>query len=90
MKYTYYGHSCFNLVAGGKNLLFDPFIIGNSLAEKIDPNKIPADYILISHGHGDHVGDAVNIARRTNATVVSIFEIGSTGLRRRGIKIITR
>jgi L-ascorbate metabolism protein UlaG (beta-lactamase superfamily) len=75
MKYTYYGHSCFNLVAGAKNILFDPFITGNELATKIDVNKIPADYILISHGHGDHVGDAVSIAKRTNATVVAIYEI---------------
>jgi L-ascorbate metabolism protein UlaG (beta-lactamase superfamily) len=76
MKYTYYGHSCFGINAAGKNLLFDPFITGNALAEKIDPDKIKADYILISHGHGDHVGDAVSIAKRTNATVISIYEIG--------------
>jgi len=75
MKFTYYGHSCFGLTAGGKNLLFDPFITGNGLAKKIDVNKIPADYILISHGHGDHMGDAVSIAKRTNATVICIYEI---------------
>src|SRR5215472_10049654 len=75
MKVTYYGHSCFGVEVGGKNLLFDPFITGNELARNVDVKKIPADYILISHGHSDHVGDAVAIAKRTGATMVSNFEI---------------
>jgi L-ascorbate metabolism protein UlaG (beta-lactamase superfamily) len=75
MKITYYGHSCFNVEAGGKNILFDPFISPNELAAKIDVNLVPADYILISHGHEDHIADAVNIAKRTGATVVSNWEI---------------
>lgn len=58
-----------------KNLLFDPFITGNELAKNIDVDQIPADYILISHGHGDHVGDAVSIAKRTNSMVVAVYEI---------------
>ena len=55
MKVTYYGHSCFAVAVGGKTLLFDPFITGNELAKAIDVKKVPADFILISHGHGDHV-----------------------------------
>ena len=77
MKFTYYGHACFAVEAGGKTLLFDPFITPNPLAEKIDSKKIEADFILISHGHGDHVADVVAIAQRTGATVIAPFEVGS-------------
>lgn len=75
MKFTYYGHSCFDIEIDGKIILFDPFITGNPLAKNIDIKKINADYILISHGHHDHIEDAVSIAKRTSATVVSNFEI---------------
>lgn len=75
MKITYYGHSCFGVEVNGKNLLFDPFISQNPLASHIKVSEIPADYILLSHGHGDHVGDAVDIAKRTGAKVVSIYEV---------------
>jgi L-ascorbate metabolism protein UlaG (beta-lactamase superfamily) len=75
MKITYYGHSCFAAEVSGRTLLFDPFITGNELAKNVDVNKIPADYILISHGHGDHLGDAAQIARRTGATLISNYEI---------------
>ncbi|MCB9278409.1 MAG: metal-dependent hydrolase [Lewinellaceae bacterium] len=75
MKITYYGHSAFGLEMGGKNLLFDPFISPNPMAAEIDINKIPADYLLISHGHQDHVADAERIAKRTGAGVISSFEI---------------
>jgi len=75
MKVTYYGHACFAVQISGRNLLFDPFISGNELAKSIDVKKVPADFILISHGHADHVGDAVAIAKRTGATVISNFEV---------------
>jgi len=77
MKFTYYGHACFAVTAGGKRLLFDPFVTPNPLAEKIDAKKIEADFILVSHGHGDHVADVVDIAARTGATVIAPFEVGS-------------
>ncbi len=77
MKFTYYGHACFAVETGGKNLLFDPFITPNPLAEKIDPKKIEADFILVSHGHGDHVADVIEIAQRTGATVIAPYEVGS-------------
>lgn len=77
MKTTYYGHACYAVEAAGKRLLFDPFICGNSLAAHIDIKTIRADYILLSHGHADHVADAADIARRTEATVVSNFEIAT-------------
>jgi L-ascorbate metabolism protein UlaG (beta-lactamase superfamily) len=75
MKITYYGHSCFGVEIKGKHLLFDPFISPNPLAAHIDIAAIPADYILQSHGHGDHIADTVAIAKRTGATVVGAFEV---------------
>jgi len=75
MKFTFYGHACFAIETGGKKLLFDPFITGNELAKDINVNEIEADYILASHGHGDHVGDLVAIAIRTGATVIGSYEI---------------
>jgi len=84
MKLTCYGHACFAVKVGGKHLLFDPFISPNPRASKVDVSAIPADYILISHGHEDHVADAVAMAKRTNATVVSNFEI-TLWLNRQGV-----
>ena len=84
MKVTYYGHSCFAVQVAGKALLFDPFITPNELARNVDISKIPADYILLSHGHQDHMHDAAAIARRTGATIISNYEIavwfGAKGL----------
>ncbi|MGA7394373.1 MAG: metal-dependent hydrolase [Terrimicrobiaceae bacterium] len=75
MKFSYYGHACFSVEFRGKILLFDPFITPNELASHIKLDQIAADYVLISHGHFDHITDAVEIAKRTGATVVSNFEI---------------
>ncbi|NSL88036.1 metal-dependent hydrolase [Chitinophaga sp. Mgbs1] len=75
MRFTYYGHSCFAVDIQGKRILFDPFITHNELAKKVDINTIEADYIFVSHGHEDHVADLIALAKRTNATVVSNFEI---------------
>lgn len=75
MKITYYGHSCLGLESGGKHLLFDPFVTPNELAASIDVESIPADLILVSHGHLDHIADAVTIAKRTGAIVVSNYEV---------------
>ena len=75
MKVTYYGHSCFAVEAGGKTLLFDPFIRPNPLARGINIDSIAADYILISHAHDDHTDDAIYLAGRTGAMVISGFEL---------------
>lgn len=75
MKLTYYGHSCFQVEVKGKKILFDPFITYNELAKDIDVNSIQADYIFLSHGHTDHVADAVSIAKRTGCQVVAAWEI---------------
>jgi L-ascorbate metabolism protein UlaG (beta-lactamase superfamily) len=76
MQLTYYGHSCFSVVIEDKTILFDPFITYNELAKGIvSADKIPADYILVSHGHADHIADCVAIAQRTGAKVVCNWEI---------------
>ena len=75
MKLTYFGHSCFLVESGGKQLLFDPFITPNPLAKSVDVSKIRADLILLSHGHVDHVADAVALANQTGAPVVGNWEV---------------
>jgi L-ascorbate metabolism protein UlaG (beta-lactamase superfamily) len=77
MKFTYYGHSCFAVEIKGKKILFDPFISQNELAKSIDVNNVEADYILISHGHFDHMADAETIAKRTGATIIAGWEIAT-------------
>ena len=75
MKVTYYGHSCFSVLANGKNILFDPFITPNELAKDVDVDAIKADYIFISHAHYDHIQDVERIAKNTGAKVLGNFEI---------------
>jgi L-ascorbate metabolism protein UlaG (beta-lactamase superfamily) len=75
MQITYYGHSCFEIIVNNKKLLFDPFISGNPLAKNIDIKKVNPDYILISHGHLDHIADAIDIAQQSKATVIANWEI---------------
>ncbi|MCB0569727.1 MAG: metal-dependent hydrolase [Phaeodactylibacter sp.] len=77
MKLTYYGHSCFGAEMKGKHILFDPFISPNELAKDINIDEIRADYLLVSHGHGDHVADAVSIGSKNNSRAISNFEIVS-------------
>jgi L-ascorbate metabolism protein UlaG (beta-lactamase superfamily) len=74
---TWFGHSAFSVQApGGKTILFDPFL-DNPKAPPGLVNSVPADLILVSHAHGDHVGNAVEVARRTGATIVAIYELTS-------------
>jgi L-ascorbate metabolism protein UlaG (beta-lactamase superfamily) len=75
MTITYYGHSCFGISIMGKHLLFDPFISANPMAEGIDIETIPCDFMLISHGHQDHILDAEAIAKRTGCKVICAWEI---------------
>ena len=75
MTVQYLGHSTILVEFGGKKLLFDPFITANELAKDIDINSIKADYLLITHGHQDHVLDAEAIVKNTGATLISNYEI---------------
>lgn len=77
MKITYLGHSTILIETMGKTLLFDPFISQNELAADLDINTLNPDYILLSHGHFDHVADAETIAKRSGAKIISNYEIVS-------------
>lgn len=83
-RITWFGHSALGLEIDHYRILVDPFLSGNPAASTT-ADKVPADYILLSHGHGDHVGDTVAIAQRTGATVISNFEIISW-LEKKGVK----
>jgi L-ascorbate metabolism protein UlaG (beta-lactamase superfamily) len=85
MKITYYGQSCFGIEISGKNLVTDPFITGNELAKSIDIDAIKADYILVSHGHQDHTHDLERLAKNTDATVISAWEVHAW-ITQKGIK----
>lgn len=84
MKVSYHGHSVVKVETDKHTILFDPFISGNQQCD-LDANTVEADAILLTHGHGDHVGDTVSIAKRTGATVVALNEL-AVYLGRKGIK----
>jgi len=75
LKITFLGHACLSIKIKDVTILVDPFITGNEKAKHIDINSLEADYILLTHAHFDHTKDVEAIAKRTNAIVVSNFEI---------------
>ncbi|WP_373496098.1 metal-dependent hydrolase [Aquiflexum sp.] len=75
IELTYYGHSSYLVKINQKTILFDPFISPNPKASNIDVDAIKTDYVLISHGHEDHVADAESITKSNNAMLVSNFEV---------------
>lgn len=77
IELKYFGHSTFLVGIAGKSLMFDPFISPNPLASDIEIDRIKADYVLVSHGHEDHVFDVEKIVANNEATLVSNFEIVS-------------
>jgi L-ascorbate metabolism protein UlaG (beta-lactamase superfamily) len=85
LTYTWYGHGTSGLDIDGIKVIVDPYFSDNP-ATDVEPDEVEADYILITHGHGDHVGDAVPIAKRTGATVVSNFEIASW-FKKQGVEV---
>lgn len=84
LEIRWLGHNCWSLRDGKHWVLIDPFLSGSPTAP-VQPTDVSPDFILVSHGHGDHVGDAIDIAKRTGATVISNFEIGSW-LAHKGVK----
>ncbi len=83
-KVTWLGHAALSLESGGYNLLVDPFLSDNPAAT-VRPEEVQADFILLSHGHGDHLGDTVAIAKRTGATVITNAEL-SDWIANQGVK----
>lgn len=75
-KFIWHGHATLGLETGGRKIVVDPFFTGNPAAD-VSADAVEADFILVSHGHGDHIGDGVAIARRTGATVIANHEIAS-------------
>ncbi|MEZ4616494.1 MAG: metal-dependent hydrolase [Caldilineaceae bacterium] len=75
LTFKYYGHSTFTIDADGTKLVIDPFFAPNNPLAPSNADAIAADFILITHGHADHIADAAAIAKRTGALVVSNFEI---------------
>lgn len=90
MKVSYHGHSVVKVQTDKHTILFDPFISGNEACD-LDADTVEADVILLTHGHGDHVGDTVSIAKRTGATVVALNELavylGRKGIQTHGMNI---
>lgn len=76
MKITFWGHACFLVETGAQKIVIDPFLTGNPLAQ-VKPEEVACDYIIVTHGHGDHLGDTIDIAKRNNAVVISNFEIAT-------------
>jgi L-ascorbate metabolism protein UlaG (beta-lactamase superfamily) len=72
---TWYGHNCWSIETAGTTILLDPFL-NDSPTAPVKADKVKADFILLSHGHQDHVGDTVAIAKRTGAAVLANFEVG--------------
>ena len=85
MEIRWLGHSAFALEADGRTVLVDPFLSGNPAAAA-SAEEVAADAILLTHGHADHLGDTVDIAKRTGATVVAITELAGE-LGREGIEV---
>ncbi len=85
MKTTYYGQSTIMIETEGKKLLFDPFITPNPAAKHIDVSTLKPDYILVSHGHGDHVTDLIAVQKSSGAKVICIAEIADW-LNKQGIE----
>ncbi len=76
MKLSFHGHSVVKIETGGKNIIIDPFISGNKNTD-LKVEDVRVDYILLTHGHNDHVGDTVEIAKKNNATVIATAELAS-------------
>ena len=86
-KVTWLGHAALGLETGGFNILVDPFLSGNPSASQ-GPEEFNPDFILLSHGHGDHLGDTVAISRRSGAMVITNAELsgwlGDQGIKTHG------
>lgn len=76
VKITYHGHSAFEIASSKHNIVIDPFFNGNTHA-KIKPSDVKADFIILTHAHGDHLGDTFEIAKKNNSTVIAVNELAN-------------
>lgn len=76
MKISYHGHSVVMIETNGKRILIDPFINGNSLTD-LTVDEVNADVIILTHGHNDHVGDTVQLAKKNQSLVIAIHELAT-------------
>ncbi|WJP97177.1 metal-dependent hydrolase [Macrococcus bovicus] len=74
MEVTFHGQSCISFEANNKKVIVDPFITGNPLSD-LTVEEVEADYIVLTHGHGDHLGDTITLAKRTGALVIALPEL---------------
>src|SRR3990172_11804250 len=74
MKIIYQGHSCFIVQGSKESVIIDPFLNGNPLA-KISAKDVLVDWVLVTHGHGDHMGDALEISKKNKAPIIGTFEL---------------
>jgi L-ascorbate metabolism protein UlaG (beta-lactamase superfamily) len=89
IKLTWLGHSTFRIeTPGGKTILVDPWVMNNPMCPQSEKEVKKVDVMLCTHGHGDHIGDAVEIARRHNPLVVGIFELCGW-MQKKGVKQIS-
>ncbi|WP_062355119.1 metal-dependent hydrolase [Bacillus kwashiorkori] len=90
MKISYHGHSVVKIVSKGKTILIDPFITGNGLTDLKVEEESP-DIIILTHGHGDHLGDTIELAKKKDALVIAVNELavylGWKGLKTHGMNI---
>ncbi len=88
IQIAYYGHSCFSLELGGFHVLIDPFVTGNPLATSIEIGDLKADFIFLTHGHGDHVADVESVADK-DTPIIANYEVagwfGAKGLNGKGM-----
>jgi L-ascorbate metabolism protein UlaG (beta-lactamase superfamily) len=76
VKLKYHGHSVFEISSGKHNVVIDPFFNGNTHA-KIKPSEVKADFIILTHAHGDHLGDTFEIAKKNDSTVIAVNELAN-------------
>ena len=76
MEIRFLGHACFEITEGDTRLLIDPFLTGNPKAA-VEAGEVSPTHVLLTHGHADHIGDTVDIAKRTGAQVIAIVELAN-------------
>ena len=88
VQVKFLGHACFQFDDGQYKVLVDPFLTGNPSAA-VSADDVEADYIFVTHGHGDHIGDAIAIAKRTGAVICTTVDLADAAMQDTGLEIVT-